>query len=171
MKLAELGARTHTIIALTDLSERKVKEIIKDVTGKSPAPGRTLKTLDGYVKTRTHRLHISVLVGIYMHGKSLGLNSAAALMHAYSDYKTRFASFASGRLFIDFDHAYQLTQAVEKGKTHGLLVCSDCNCRIFHDKSELKDNSTCPVCLGKKIHAQTSTPKETEPANRQTIAA
>lgn len=146
IKLAHLGARTHTIISLTKLSERKVKEIIKDVTGKSPVPGRVAKSLEGYVRNKQHRLQISVLISNYLKGLRLGLNETDSLIQSYADYKNRYIHLLGTRLFIEMDYAHQLVRAVTIFKTHSLVKCGTCHGFIFRDNSELYDETDCPIC-------------------------
>lgn len=145
-RLAELGARTHTIISLTRLSERKAKDIIRDVTGKSSTPGRIVTSLQGFIKSRHHRLQASVLINAYTKVKGLGLSDTEAIIQAYSSYRDMFPDLEGTRNFIDIDQANLLSRAVSVLKTFSLAECSHCHCKILRDASEMFTQDDCPIC-------------------------
>jgi hypothetical protein len=145
-KLAELGARTHTIISLTSLSERKVKDIIRDVTGANPKPGRVVTTLLGFIKSKYHRLQASVLVSDYVRAIKLGFNETEAFIQAYTNYLALYPEAEKTRNFIDVDQAHRLVRETTLLKTFSLVECQSCHCNILRDNSEMFSRIDCPIC-------------------------
>lgn len=145
-KLAELGARTHTIISLTRLSERKAKDVIRDVTGKSSTPGRIVTSLQGFIKSRHHRLQASVLINAFTKAKGLGLSDTEALIQSYTSYREHFPDAEGTRNFIDIDQANLLSRAVSVLKSFSLTECQHCQCKILRDVTEMFTQDDCPIC-------------------------
>lgn len=145
-KLAELGARTHTIVSLARMSERKAKDIIRDVTGKNPKPGRVVTSLQGFIKSRQHRLQASILMNSYTRAKALGFTDIDAIIHSYSSYRDMFSTIEGTRNFIDIDQATLLSRAVTVFKTFSLSECLSCHCKILRDVNEMFTPDTCPIC-------------------------
>lgn len=146
VRLAQLNARTSTIVALTGLPKVKVRQIILAISKRVPPKGRAIENLDGYIKNKKHRRHVSFIINNYRKCIILGLSHIEAIMQAYMLYQKTLSSDA--RSYVDIDHAHYLIQETNKSTDFDMIECQCCKSKYFYYKYELP--LICPFCTDKK---------------------
>ncbi|MYM92726.1 FlhC family transcriptional regulator [Duganella vulcania] len=141
--LAEVGAKSRVIVALTRLKPVLATKLYVHVNGRSAQPGQHPDSFTRFVRTIHQHFHSNYLYNIFEALQELGLPDSQVVLQAYRSYREQFKS--SPKLF-DVNEAYSLFALLRQPDVVK-DCCDECNTAYFLEPFELAlGSATCPCC-------------------------
>lgn len=147
-RLVRLGFRTKVIVHHTRLSQKIVREIYRQVSGRSPRSGR-LPQCDGVCKTRKHLCEASIVISLYQAISARDVTREVdmdALVEAIRFYRSRVE-----RPLLEPSHVWVLARDLRSGRGGAdsalvrLVRCATCGADYLV-VSQQRFRQQCPFC-------------------------
>lgn len=141
-QLCRCGARPPVVADLTRLDNRAlIGRLYRECHGRAAPSGLLPSDPRRFVRSRTQRLHASVLAATYERLCAAGAGAAEALLAAHRLYVSVFGE----RALLDINRGWCLVRSLRIRELR-LVGCPHCGTRFVHDSASLVDRHTCPVC-------------------------
>ncbi len=155
--LIDFGARTQVIVALTGLSDKKVRPIIKALTGgelvRGPCQFPNAQFFAGVQRKRNPlaNLHSTIFLSEYLKLRECfnepmheGFLLSTAF-HGYSELVQANPEMKRSDLLLDVNRAYALIRCYDRQEL-SIVSCACCDAKYLKLNWMERDSINCPIC-------------------------
>ncbi len=156
--LVNFDARTQVIVALTGLNEKKVRPLIKTLTGKElvrgPCQFPNAKFFAGALRKRnpTANLHSTMFLSGYVKLRSTCFSEPmhegfllATAFQGYMEVLSSHPEMIREAAVLDINRAYALVRCFDRKEVE-LVGCACCDSKYLILNWVERDASNCPIC-------------------------
>lgn len=153
-KLLHLGARTKVVVALTDLNEKRVRKLLKAITGGGPLIAgpcplpRAEFFIGGLKRNPTANVHSTLFLAGYVHLEIAfleELHPGYLLAAAFEAYCETLPMLPSGAPVLDINRAYALVR-YHLARELVLVRCRVCDAPHLLLTTDAPNTQACPIC-------------------------
>lgn len=142
-RLIVAGARTQTVVELTGLRLRAVRELYP-VCGQKATTGQNTHSVRLYTSTQAIRLHSSIFVNIYRTFQRIA-PPETAVGHTLLRAVEKFTAMVPDS-DLNINKLWFLVKQLD-AKRLKMVRCRDCKCEFLIQPFERTDQCRCPICI------------------------